>query len=68
MKLQSAGSTIFYIARENFENMPIRIPKEDEMIAIGEYFNNLDKLIALHQHKLEKLKQLKQAMLHKMFV
>lgn len=41
---------------------------EQEHHQIGAYFRNLDNLINLHQRKLEKLKQLKQAMLHKMFV
>lgn len=52
MRLQSAGSTIFYIARESFEKMPVTIPSKDEMIKIGQHFNNLDRLITLHQRKL----------------
>ena len=68
MKLQSAGSTIFYIARDSFEKMPISVPKIDEMIKIGEYFSNLDNLIALHQRKLELLKEQKKGFLQKMFV
>ncbi|MDO5814646.1 MAG: restriction endonuclease subunit S [Methanobrevibacter sp.] len=51
MRLQSAGSTIFYIARESFEKMPATIPSKDEMIKIGQHFNNLDRLITLHQRK-----------------
>nr|MCR5051235.1 hypothetical protein [Streptococcus sp.] len=47
----SAGSTIFYIARESFEKMPVTIPSKDEMIKIGQHFNNLDRLITLHQRK-----------------
>ncbi|MGY0187153.1 restriction endonuclease subunit S [Lactococcus petauri] len=68
MKLQSAGSTIFYIARDSFEKMPISVPKIDEMIKIGEYFSNLDNLIALHQRKLDLLKEQKKGFLQKMFV
>ena len=51
MKLQSAGSTIFYIARENFEIMPIVIPAKYEMLRIGAYFSQLDQLITLHQRE-----------------
>ena len=40
----------------------------DEQAAIGTYFEQLDNLITLHQHKYEKLKQIKQSMLEKMFV
>ena len=68
MRLQSAGSTIFYIARESFENMPIKVPTKDEMIKIGTYFDNLDNLITLHQRKCDELKELKKGMLQKMFV
>lgn len=39
-----------------------------EQMRIGVYFKNLDHLITLHHRKLEKLEQIKQAMLHKMFV
>lgn len=49
MKLQSAGSTIFYISREAFENMPICVPTRAEAIAIGSYFHEVDRLITLHQ-------------------
>jgi len=44
---------------------PPTITEEKE---IGAFFERVDNLITLHQRKLEKLKQLKQAMLHKMFV
>ncbi|MCI7491220.1 MAG: restriction endonuclease subunit S [Lachnobacterium sp.] len=67
MRLQSAGSTIFYIARESFENMPIKVPTKDEMIKIGTYFDNLDNLITLHQRKCDETKELKKFMLQKMF-
>lgn len=67
MRLQSAGSTIFYIAREHFEKMPIIIPFKDEMITIGKYFSNLDRLITLHQRKYDKLTNMKKSMLEKMF-
>ena len=68
MQLQSAGSTIFYIARESFENMPIMVPKKSERIEIGKYFRNLDNLITLHQRKLGKLQNLKKSMLEHMFL
>ena len=51
MKLQSAGSTIFYIARESFENMPIRVPSKEEVLKIGECLTQIDNLITLHQRK-----------------
>ena len=68
MKLQSAGSTIFYIARESFENMPVKVPSKEEMVKIGECFEHIDNLITLHQRELEKLKNIKKSCLEKMFV
>ena len=49
-------------------NLIINTPTIKEQEEIGNFFNHLDNLITLHQRELEKLKQLKQAMLQKMFV
>ena len=68
MRVESAGSTIFYIARESFEKMPIKVPIKDEMILIGEYFSNLDNLLTLHQRKCDEIKEVKKFMLQNMFV
>ncbi len=43
-------------------------PQVEEQQAIGDYFRNLDKLITLHQRKLEHLKKLKKSLLQQMFV
>ena len=46
----------------------IMMPVEDtERTVIGEYFANLDRLITLHQRKFEKLRNITQSMLKKMF-
>lgn len=49
-------------------NMDILIPSIVEQKDIGSYFCNLDNQIFLHQQKLDKLKNLKKALLDKMFV
>ena len=49
----------------NFEEM---YPSYYEQKKIGEYFENIDNLITLHQCKLEKLKNIKSSMMKKMFV
>lgn len=67
MKLESAGSTIFYIARESFEKMPIKIPYKAEMKKIGQYFYKIDNLITLYQRKYDNLMKVKKSMLEKMF-
>lgn len=46
----------------------VKVPKLEEQTKIGEFFQNLDSIIALHQHKLEKLQNLKKAYLNEMFV
>ena len=57
------------ISAEDFFDIDIQIPKsENEQAKIGTYFYNLDKLIKLHQCKLEKLKNIKKACMEKMFV
>ena len=43
-------------------------PTTDEQEQIGMYFNYLDNLITLHQHKCDELKELKKGLLQQMFV
>lgn len=52
---------------DTFFDMPIIIPKLEEQQKIGSFFKQLDNTIALHQHKLNILKQTKQGSLQKMF-
>ena len=63
----SAGSTIFYIARESFENLVLSVPSKVEQIKISKIFKSIDNSITLHQCKLEKLKLTKKALLQKLF-
>lgn len=56
------------IHESDFLKIEIEIPSLDEQKKIGEYFRNLDRLITLHQRKLEKLQKLKKSLLEKMFV
>ena len=68
-KKLAAGSTFESINSDVVNGAELVVPQDiAEQNKIGEYFSSIDHLIALHQRKLEKLKQLKQAMLHKMFV
>ena len=56
------------LSKTAINEVDVLIPSEVEQKKIGEYFSNLDSLISLHQRKLELLKNLKKAMLEKMFV
>lgn len=50
------------------EKFPVSVPSNlEEQKKIGDYFRNLDHLIALHQRKLEKLKKVKKSLLEHMF-
>ncbi|WP_275018408.1 restriction endonuclease subunit S [Streptococcus infantarius] len=63
------GSTMVHITKSGMENEKVLLPENiEEQQKIGEYFSNLDRLITLHQRKLDKLKTLKKAMLEKMFI
>ena len=50
------------------KNQVINIPNEKEQEKISSFLESLDKIITLHQRKLDKLKNLKQAYLNEMFV
>ena len=55
------------INQEDFLEMAIQAPSKNEQSQIGNFFQILDKTIALHKRKLEQLKLLKQAYLQVMF-
>ena len=62
------GATINQITGYMFSKMEFKVPCLDEQKKIGEYFEKLDRLVTLHQRKLEKLQNIKKAFLEKMFV
>lgn len=63
-----ARSDRFSIKDKLFFEMPIPYPSIDEQNKIGVFLQYLDNLITLHQRQLEKLKNIKSALLEKMFV
>lgn len=52
----------------DLEKLEVVHPNIEEQHDIGKFFQNLDNLITFHQHKIEKLKKIKKAMIEKMFV
>ena len=56
------------VSAENALKGPVCFPSRIEQESISAFFSVLDNLITLHQRKLEKLKNIKKAMLEKMFV
>lgn len=63
-----AGGTRQRISRNNLGGFKIPLPPTvQEQENIGQYFNHIDSLITLYQHKFLKLQNLKKAMFEKMF-
>ena len=52
---------------DDFSTLDIMIPSKEEQAEIGQYFDDLDRIIALHQRKVAVLKSLKQFMLQNLF-
>ncbi|MGO0066732.1 restriction endonuclease subunit S [Streptococcus suis] len=67
-KLQGAGSSQLNLSKKAVENFVVHIPSQKEQSTIGTFFSTLDQHITLHQRKLEKLKNLKKALLNELFV
>ena len=64
-----AGQTATAIINKTqFENFRIPVPNDVESKKIGMYYIKLENYIAIHQRKLEQLKNLKQTLLNKMFI
>ena len=66
-EINGAGSTFVEVSGKQMSKMPLLLPSFDEQLKIGNFFKQLDSLIALHQRKLDKLKRVKSAYLTEMF-
>ena len=64
---KATGGTIKHLNQNILVNFPVKIPDINEQTKIGNYFQNLDKLIEQKEKKHQKLGQLKKAILEKMF-
>ena len=64
---RGAGTKVQNISKPNVENFEFYCPSEREQQKIGSFFKHLDETIALHQRKLDLLKEQKKGYLQKMF-
>ena len=65
----SSGGTAKGVSQKSLSGLKVIVPKNlCEQEKIGLFFKQLDSAIALHQHKLEKLQNIKQAYLNELFV
>ena len=62
------GSTIKRLYNDNFLKTEFSMPNAEEQKKIGEYFQNLDHFITLHQRKCDELQNIKKFMLQNMFI
>ena len=69
LKASTEGASVCRknIVWEDLYKQELPIPNITEQEKIGAFFSHLDNLITLHQRKYEKLQNIKQAMLEKMF-
>lgn len=67
-KTRAPGGTIKTITKEALSNFTISFPSIAEQKKLGKFFEQLDDTIALHQRKLDLLKETKKGFLQKMFV
>ena len=67
IKLISFGSAQPQLTKKDIKNFKIILPKMEEQQKIGSFFKQLDDTIALHQRKLDLLKEQKKGYLQKMF-
>ena len=61
------GGTQKFVSLGNIRNLDIVYPSEAEQIKLGDYFEQLDNLITLHQQKCDETKEFKKYMLQNMF-
>lgn len=64
----SHTGTIAHYTIEQVKDTPVELSSIDEQKTLGEFFDNLNSLITLHQSKLDKLKVIKKTLLESMFV
>lgn len=68
IKIESFGGAMPYIKLDTLASLEIPLPDAQEAKKVAAHFKTINTLIDLYRNKVEKLKQLKQSMLHNMFV
>jgi len=64
----SEGGVRDTLSYNQLSKMKVSLPELNEQIILGKYLDSLVDTIAIHQRKLEQLKNLKQTLLNKMFI
>lgn len=64
---RAQGKSVVHVNNDDLKQVNVLFPSISEQIQIGKFFQTIDALISNHQHKLDKLKNLKKAYLREMF-
>ena len=64
---RAQGKSVVHVNNDDLKQVNVLFPSISEQIQIGKFFQTIDALISNHQHKLDKLKNLKKAYLTEMF-
>ncbi|WNF69920.1 restriction endonuclease subunit S [Streptococcus suis] len=64
---RAQGKSVVHLHNSDLKKVDLDFPTLPEQEAIGNFFSDLDQLITLHQRKLDDVKELKKALLQKMF-
>ncbi|HGK2375721.1 TPA: restriction endonuclease subunit S, partial [Streptococcus pneumoniae] len=65
---RNTGTALKQLPIKQLKDIPVPVPTLLEQKKIGSFFKQLDNTIALHQRKLDLLKEQKKGFLQKMFV
>lgn len=62
------GKSVVHIHNSDIQTVEVGIPVQAEQESISQFFEKVDRLITLHQRKLEKLRNIKKSFLEKMYI
>ena len=68
MAKMAQGKSVVHLHNTDLEKIDLAYPSHEEQTQISGFFRGIDNLITLHQCKCDKLKDLKNSLLQKMFV
>lgn len=68
MAKMAQGKSVVHLHNTDLEKIDLAYPSHEEQTQISGFFRGIDNLITLHQCKCDKLKEIKNSLLQKMFV
>jgi type I restriction enzyme S subunit len=68
MMKRAQGKTVVHLHNSDLKTINLLYPQKEEQTAIGSFFRNFDDLIEAQRQEIEKLQNIKNACINKMFV